>query len=344
MKQSKIIATLCLLAVIAVLLWWLTRSPRVSFRRAAQSEEAKVPRATSVPAVLNTSTSTSPSVEAEPGNQALEQVTHAFNAPIAFYGRVIDQYGNPVSDADVGYTAADKFNASGSNYSGKSDEKGFFEISGIKGAGLLVGVGKRGYYPVEGKSSASFAYGVGRDSYRQPAPTKAKPAIFFLHKMGETEPLVHVSARQYKVGRNGQPMEIVLDTGKQVSVNQGDIRFERWTNDQAKNARGHFDWRFRITVPVGGIIERRDQFAFEAPQEGYQDVVEIDMPALLGDRWSYTVNRSYFVKSRKGTYARVNVSIYGGHNNSLVLESFVNPNHNSRNLEFDPTKVFNLDP
>ena len=54
-------------------------------------------------------------------------------------------------------------------------------------------------------------------------------------------------------------MEIVLDTGKQVSVNQGDIRFERWTNDQAKNARGHFDWRFRITAPFG-IIERLDQF------------------------------------------------------------------------------------
>ena len=342
MKQSKIIA-LCLLAVIAVLLWWLTRSPKVSLRPAAQSEEAKVPRATSAPAVVNTSTSTSPSFQTKPVNQALEQVTRALNAPIAFYGRVIDQYGNPVSDADVGYTAADKFNASGSNYSGKSDEDGLFEISGIKGAGLLVGVGKRGYYPVEGKSSASFAYGVGRDSYRQLAPTKAKPAIFLLHKMGETEPLVHVSARQYKVGRNGQPMEIVLDTGKQVSVNQGDIRFERWTNDQAKNARGHFDWRFRITAPFG-IIERLDQFAFEAPQEGYHDVVEIDMSALLGDRWSYTVNRSYFVKSRKGKYARVNVSIYGGHNNSLVLESFVNPNHNSRNLEFDPTNVCNLDP
>ena len=343
MKQAKIIATLCLLAVIAVSLWWLTRPPRVSLRPAARSEEAKVSRATPAPAVVKTS-SRGPSVEAERGTPALEQVTQAFNAPISFYGRVIDQYGNPVSDADVGYTAADKFNASGSNYSGKSDARGRFEISGIKGAGLLVGVGKRGYYPVEGKSSASFAYGVGRDSYRQPAPTKDEPAIFLLHKMGETEPLVHVSSRQYKVDRNGQPMEIVLDTGKQVPVNRGDIRFERWTNDQSKNARGHFDWRFRITAPGGGIIERRDQFAFEAPLEGYQDVVEIDMPALLGDRWSYTVNRSYFVRSRKGKYARVNVRIYGGHSNSLVLEAFLNANHNSRNLEFDPAKVVNPNP
>ena len=75
-----------------------------------------------MPAVVKTSASKGGLVEAERGDPALEQVTHAFNAPISFYGRVIDQYGNPVSDADVGYTAADKFNASGSNYSGKSDE------------------------------------------------------------------------------------------------------------------------------------------------------------------------------------------------------------------------------
>ena len=185
MKQSKIIVTLCLLAVIAVLLWWLTGSPKVSLRPAAQSEEAKVPRATSAPAVVNTSTSTSLlRYKTKPVNQALEQVTRALNAPIAFYGRVIDQYGNPVSDADVGYTAADKSTHPGQIILASRTKDGLFEISGIKGAGLLVGVGKRGYYPIEGKSSASFAYGVGRDSYRQLAPTKEKTRYFLTSQDG----------------------------------------------------------------------------------------------------------------------------------------------------------------
>ena len=50
-----------------------------------------------MPAVANISASKGGLAEAERGDPALEQVTHAFNAPISFFGRVIDQYGNPVS-------------------------------------------------------------------------------------------------------------------------------------------------------------------------------------------------------------------------------------------------------
>ena len=118
-----------------------------------------------------------------------------------------------------------------------------------------------------GKSSASLLTVSGADSYRQPAPTKDEPAIFLLHKMGETEPLVHVSSRQYKVDRNGQPMEIVLDTGKQVPVNRGDIRFERWTNDQSKSegtSTGAFASLPLVVVLSSGEISLRSRRRWKA--------------------------------------------------------------------------------
>ncbi|HEY5812895.1 MAG TPA: carboxypeptidase-like regulatory domain-containing protein [Terrimicrobiaceae bacterium] len=226
MKRSKIVVAFCFLVLIAVFIWRLKPLPK-----------------TKQPATTSDVTSPNASSEAKAANQVIEQVNEIFRAPITFHGKVIDQFGAPVPYADVGYTAADKFNASGSHYTGKSDPDGSFEISGIAGAGLLVGVGKQGYYPVEGKSSGSFAYGMGPDSYRQAAPTRQNPAVFLLHKMGETEPLAHASGRQYKVAKDGQPMEVDLKTGSQVPAGKGDIRFERWANDHARDKRSFGDFR-----------------------------------------------------------------------------------------------------
>lgn len=289
----------------------------------------------------------SPKVEAERFKEASALVESIFSAPIAFYGRVIDQNGDPVPYANIGYTAADKFNASGTNYTGQADADGNFQITGIQGAGLAVAVRKDGYYFVDEttdqsvlSSAATFAYGMGPDSYRRPAPTKDNPAVFVLHKMGKSEPLIHIGTRSYKVSKDGQPLEVKLETGLQVPKEQGDIRFERWANDREKNQRGHFDWRVRISSAGGGLVERKGEFDFEAPIDGYQEKFEIEMPASLGDEWDYTANKSFFLKTRDGRFGRLNVMIQAGHNTTpLVVEAFLNPTPGNRNLEFDPAKV-----
>ena len=181
---------------------------------------------------------------------------------------------------------------------------------------------------------------MGPDSYRRPAPTKDNPAIFVLHKRGKPASLIYVGTRYYKVSKDGQPLEVKLETGGQVPVGQGDIRFERWANDHEKNQRGQFDWRFRITVPGGGVVEREGQFNFQAPQDGYEKDVEINMPVSPGGNWSNTVNKSYFIKMRDGRYARFSATILAANDNpAFKLDAFVNPTPGDRNLEFDPAKV-----
>jgi Carboxypeptidase regulatory-like domain len=137
-----------------------------------------------------------------------------FDDPITFYGKVIDQNGDPVPGATVNYTAMDKFDAPGSQYEGKSDANGFFSISGIGSAALSVGVRKGGYYMIHGKSAGAFAYGVGPDSTRSEPPTKDNPAIFVLQKMGIAEPLIPLSTGGIKVPKNGTPVSIDLATGQ----------------------------------------------------------------------------------------------------------------------------------
>lgn len=336
MTRRRVILLLAIVLLVLGL-WWFLRSPQQDGGPQAVAQLAGSTSPT------NALADSSQRAETELRQKAVALIEKVFDTPIAFYGRVVDQNGDPVPDAEVGYTAADAFNASGSQYTGKSDAAGYFYIAGIKGGGLLVGVGKEGYYPIVGKSSQNFGYGMGADSTRRPPPTKDNPAIFVLHKMGKAEPLIYVGKRRYKPSKDGQPLDVNLETGKVVLSGQGDIRFERWANDQAKNQRGHFDWRLRITVPGGGLVERKGEFDFEAPEGGYKESVEINMPATLGDQWSYTVNTSYFVRLRDGRYARFDAMVQAGHDSSaLVVDAFLNPTPGSRNLEHDPAKAVKL--
>lgn len=321
MRRRRAILAL-VVVLVAAGLWWLLRSPSVE-----PTSQARV--FASAPAEAEPQSPT-PKREGELIQKAVEVVEKILDAPIAFYGRVVDQHGDPVSYADVGYTAADAFNASGSQYTGKSDEEGYFQITGIKGGGLLVGVGKEGFYAVAGKSSQNFGYGMGSDSTRRPPPTKDNPAIFVLQKMGKTESLERAE-QSARISKDGTPVMVDLMSGR-LSPN-GNLRVEAWTA-APENGR-KFAWRCRLTVPGGGLAERKGQFDFEAPEDGYEESVELGMPHDA-EGWTSQQQRDYFVKLPDGRFARVNFRMIAGGNHYFVMESFLNPKPGSRNLEYDP--------
>ena len=47
---------------------------------------------------------------------AADKIASAYKTPINFYGRVMDQHGNPVDGAAIKYSAIDRFFESGSKY------------------------------------------------------------------------------------------------------------------------------------------------------------------------------------------------------------------------------------
>ena len=294
-----------LLVALAALLWWLTGSPKASRRSTAQSEEANDYGAPSVPAATNASISPNPFNEAERKDRALVHVTRAYNTPIAFYGRVIDQHGDPVVAAKISYGAVDQFLSKGSDYNGYSDVCGNFSVHEIKGIALTVGVWKEGYYGIDGKSAATFAYGINPDNTRSLPPTKDNPAIFLLHKMGDAEPLIQVSSRQIDVLRTGQTMSIDLATGR---TGQGSLQLTSWIGDIKQRP---FDWRYLLRVPGGGLVQREGQFDFEAPLDGYQPAIEVKM-AATAEQWTSRLTRQYFAKLPDGRYARFSIRFYAG--------------------------------
>jgi hypothetical protein len=330
-NRGKILTAGLLVLVAAVLWWWLGSSSKQKHPGAVPPTGESFPSAASVvpehtPQTINT-------VEARQ-NEAVAKVEAIFATPITFYGKVIDQNGHPVSSARAEFDVIDNFFESGSKYQRESDAVGLFTISGIKGSVLTVAVTKEGYYYIHGKSNGSFGYGMGADTTRREPPTKDNPSVFVLQKRGSSEPLIRADGGQINVPRTGRPLNVDLETGR---AGRGDLQIETWIGDSTQQ---RFDWRYRLSVPGGGLVERNGQFDFQVPEDGYQPVIEVKMPAS-GEQWSKRPKKEYFARLADGRYARFSIRFYAGNRNFVVLESYLNPKSGNRNLEFDPRKALN---
>jgi len=338
MNCKRITILFVLVATFVLLAWWLVAPPTAG----PTTQQVSAGSSPAMNPDVTPPTSADPSREDEERKAVLGQIEWAFKTPIVFYGRVIDNHGEPVPYATIGYTAIDKFLASGSNYQGQADHSGFFEITGIQGAAISVSVKKGGYYFIDEtdrsspSSSATFAYGMGADSYRRPAPTKNSPALFVLHKMGEPVPLSHVSSRQIDVPPTGQAVTVNLATGR---TGQGDIEISSAVGDISQQP---FDWRYQLSVPGGGLVERVGQFDFIAPVNGYQPTVEVNVSARE-EKWSSRLTKEYFAKLEDGRFARFSIRFYAGNRNFIVMESYVNTTPGNRNLEYDPKNESGVD-
>lgn len=262
----------------------------------------------------------------------IQKIVEVFSVPISFWGKVIDQNGNPVPKAAIHFSFADKYFKEGTKRSALADDQGFFAIEDGKGAGVYVSVYKDGYYGTS-QSSGSFGYGA---PVGLPRPTRDNPAIFVLHKMGEAEPMIK-SMGTVRVPRDGTPVAITLRKERPVLVGreQGDLVIEVWTDDANKDDRRRYDWRCRVTVPSGGLVERTDQLDFFAPAEGYSS--EFEHTALrTGPRWTNNLKREFFLKLPDGVFARLSFELAAGGDHFVYLESFLNPKIGRRNLEYNP--------
>jgi hypothetical protein len=237
----------------------------------------------------------------------------------------------------VQFGAIDKFWEPGSKYEAESDANGLFSITGIKGAGLTVGVSKKGYDSINGLSYQSFGYGMPADSTRKAPPRKEAPAVFVLRKKTAAEPLF-VVRRDVLIPKNGTPLEVSLRTGKPVTSGQGDLKIECWTSDELKDDKGHYEWHARVSVPGGGMALRSDtERDFTAPESGYEPITEIAAPQA-SIRWQADHEADYWVRLHDQTFARMRLRLTTAGDHFASIESYLNPS-GSRNLEYDEEKV-----
>lgn len=338
MNRKRIIIALAVLALIglAIYFWPKIKSVRVPAPPVTQSTPPPEPQEKieltkdGVPAPV------APGLAQQASKPDAEaSLLELFMTPIELYGKVVDEKGNPVAGATAKMSVADQPITDGAKYTKNTDGNGLFSLTGLHGGAVSVNVTKKGYYSTA-QSRGMIRFGKFRSNSDPQIPTAGSPTVFVLRKMGETVPLVKIE-NFVKVPRNGTPTEIRLETGRPAARGQGDLKVEAWTNDQTKDAQGHYDWKCRISVPGGGLIERKDKFAFEAPSDGYQPFDEIVMPQTA-ERWNPQASRQYFVKLSDNYYARIEFEMVAGGDHFFSITSYLNPTAGSRNLEYDPTQ------
>jgi len=293
---------------------------QVKAAAAPQNPAAPMPRSFPVaPPVFQTT--------GDKSNALYQQLLADWQAPIEFYGKVVDESRNAVTGASVRFSWTDMTAEDGaSTWATNSDTAGLFSLQGKRGRSLTVWVSKDGYFS-SGGGQQTFLY-ANFDAKFNPDPWS--PVIFSLRKKGQAEPLVKLK-RNYGIPRDGTPFAIDLVSGQAAKGENGNLVVQCWTEDQSKARGQKYDWRCRVTIPGGGIVTTSDEFAFLAPESSYQQTAEITMPADRPD-WKSDVDLKFFYRLADGRYGRMTFSMIAGGQHFCMIDSFLNPS-GSRNLE-----------
>ena len=256
-----------------------------------------------------------------------------------FYGKVIDQNGEPVVGADV-KLGINLVNGSGGSRTTESDASGLFQFIGIKGDSLSITPEKAGYQ-IEG-------HGLGLKGLNGPETSPENRALYTMWKLKGPEPMMHNEVSSRKIQPDGRVYTIDFVKNEIIEGTNfsGDMLVQIRRPPNVK-PREQFDWSFVMTAIDGGFIEvTNDAYLNEAPLIGYQQQYEMNRYATNVVNYStyplYRTDRTFFVKSRRGkNYGHFHIQeldpAFRGGLAVLRIEFYVNV-AGSRNLEFDAAK------
>jgi hypothetical protein len=249
--------------------------------------------------------------------------------PISFYGKVVDEKGTPVGGANAKVSVTDKIFQDGTSYIKTTDGAGLFSIADVHGLAVGITVSKEGYYQTP-KSYGVYGYAAGVSS-DGPKPTPDHPAVFVLRKKGEGVQLILKSVSSH-LPRNGSPISLDLEAGQVVAGNAGNFQIVLSSNVNEADPNTGYDWKYSLSVPGGGLVERTDNLDFMAPNDGYQPSADGSFTAGQ-QRYSRGIDKQYFVKLADGKYARIQVSLNADANSHFVVTAYINPTTGQQNLE-----------
>ncbi len=323
----------CVLVIAAIflLLWFRHAAKRETPMQAEamlanQPEQPKVVehrQITNTSPMLSLPESASPLAKAVAvTNPIAAHILAAWQAPIEFYGKVVDENTNPVTGVDIHFNWSELPERGGERTSDtQSDSDGLFSLHGKRGAALTVSFSKQGYYS-SGRGEQTFSYAFPKAI----SPDPQNPVVFHLRKKGQGESLIQTDfppgMQIAQLHHDGTPIELDLLNGTRVSAGSGQLELELW-RDISNMKAARFDWKLRLSAPNGGLVSTDEEFAFQAPESGYQPSVVIEMPAT-NQVWFNEVRNKYYIKLPDGKCGRIDFYLLA-HNGVFSVHSVINP-------------------
>lgn len=345
--MKKIILFACTITLLAFLAWWRwssaeSASPVTSTRSPSSESEAPSSINKTIAGHATPIQARAAHVPAKPELQKqLREIMDNANRPISFFGKVIDQDGNPIPDVKITFSIRymkevspigiiDTFN----HPSKKTNSDGCFALTGEKGSLLVVkSLEKEGYESSPKAFDGTYWYWHDTNPYQ---PDPETPTLFRMWKKSGAEKLVKQQTMT-RVPYDGTSIIFDLLTGKVAS--NGDMRLMLVRNPrQIVYGQRNYEWTLTVEAVDGGVIETQDEQMYRAPADGYQPKLVIHVPSnMVG--WTDRKSVAFYIKSRSGKYyGSVQLDVQVGSDKpttGLAFRSFINPS-GSRNLEYDP--------
>ncbi len=243
--------------------------------------------------------------EEDKGEQMKKGLAAMNDVPIAFYGRLEDQFGSPVIGAQItgSIRIYNGVQSTVEHLTTMSDANGFFQLKGGKGESLGLWPRKEGYTLAAAGTEFKYSY-MYADHF---TPDPSNPTVIKMWKLQGAEPLVVID-KEYRLPFTNAPLFFDLVTGN-VSDNGGDLEIiiTRATGFLSKRSPG--DWSIEFKPVSGGIIESEpapSHITYEAPADSYEDDCLVRMNHE--DRtWYDNIEKVFFLKSRGGqVYSKLN--------------------------------------
>jgi|GEM_PF-1583091 len=333
------------LVVSGVLVWRIAHGPgsanRPTVSRSAQAEAASGSVESTGP--VPESIGSKPGVgQTDPiAEEALEALRRdpewRWRRPIAFWGLVLDELGQPVADARVEMTWTDLSPAGHSSTTMTSDGSGRVRLEGKEGAVLTVRASREGFHSTR-EAHRILNYGEPWDP-RFHRPNPDQPEVLRLRRRGPAEPLIHRETLKFPMTSATGEMVIDLVGQRTVAVG-GDLRVVvHHGPERLVEGRRRFDWAVVLSGVEGGLVAHEEEFPFRAPDVGYLPEIRFQQ-AAEDPAWREGFEGRFFLRSRNGTvHARIELRVSpfprGAPPTVTLLDYHLNPS-SSRNLEYTP--------
>ncbi len=285
------------------------------------------------------------------------------NKRVDFYGKVVDQNGNPIDGVElkiriVGYEdslskiiegSGDQFRE---EFTIRTDEFGLFSVEEKRGTSFLIKeMAKEGYTRPDWGVNFHYFYSnisAGPSSSKYHQPDSENPVVYEMWKTGKTEPLILQDATlrvEPAKGINAAYYAFELKGEPSAEPFEGwDMKLTGINRRSRENPNSKDDyWEVTLTANEGrGFAIANGSFANLAPQSGYQQTLtlkstDMDHPIVMPKK------RIYFQGEGGEKYAVFRLELRIGNLNTngriiVMMEDLrINPNR-SRNLELDESK------
>jgi hypothetical protein len=273
--------------------------------------------------------------------QLPESVPGDSDVPIVFYGRLQDQGGQPVVEAEI--TGTTIFHQGLAKATGRftttSDANGLFTLNAGGDESLEVMPRKAGYALASTNNVKTYT-GLANETERSP-PDSNNPVVIKMWKLQGAEPLVTIS-QQYQFPYTNAPL--FFDFVTQGFVRSGgDIKITIVGPPDPLLATDSEGWRVEMEADqAGGLMQispEKWRITYWAPTDGYQPKIALPMVEDASQN-SESLDGMVFVQTREGRiYAKLAVKI--SLSNDMVdldLHGVANTN-GSCNWEGDPATL-----